>query len=172
MSIANQTFSGEANREGREKFSARLKALGAAYNLLTESSWRDTDIRLIVEGAIAPYQTGGERFAIDGPEFAVTPSRALTMALAINELATNATKYGALSVLDGRVDVRWNKVKHLGVQIFRFEWRESNGPEVIAPTRTGFGSRLIRTMLAKEFCGEVDLRYELSGLVCRLEAPF
>ena len=91
---------------------------------------------------------------------------ALTLALALNELGTNATKYGALSVPEGRLSLRWSIDPALTL-----EWRESGGPPVTPPSRTGFGSRMITTMLAKDFGGTVDLRYEPSGVVCRLDAP-
>lgn len=172
MALASQTFRGEVYREAREIFDARLQTLGAAYNLLAESSWTETDIRRVVEGAIAPYRTGGERFIVNGPTFGMPPGRALMMALALNELATNSMKYGALSVHNGRVEMRWSKESLQGAQTFQFEWRETNGPVVVAPTRTGFGSRLIKTVLAKEFRGAVDLRYESCGLVFSLQAPF
>lgn len=172
MALASQTFRDDVHRDARETFNARLQTLGAAYNLLAESSWTESGIRRIVDGAIAPYRTGNGRFTVDGPEFGIPSSRALMMALAINELATNAVKYGALSVPDGRVEVRWSKEEIHGRQAFQFEWRESNGPLVVAPARTGFGSRLIKTVLAKEFGGAVDLRYEPSGLFFGLKAPF
>jgi two-component sensor histidine kinase len=172
ISMANQTFKGEDLHQARETFNARLQTLSDAYNVLTESSWTDTSIRRIVEGATAPYQTDASKIIIRGPEFNISPSNALIMALAVNELATNAMKYGALSVNDGRIEVSWNTAATAGGKTFQLEWREVGGPPVVAPTRTGFGSRLIKTMLAREFNGAVDVKYEVSGLVCRLDASY
>jgi len=90
----------------------------------------------------------------------------LILALAVNELATNAMKYGALSVQGGGVDVSWTVTDSL-----QFIWRETGGPEVIAPTRKGFGSILIKTLLAGDFRGSVDLNYDPSGVICTLTAP-
>jgi two-component sensor histidine kinase len=169
IGIAHQTFRGDIYREAREVFDTRLHTLASAYNILTESSWAESDIRLVIEGTIAPYRIGPNQFLVDGPAFSLTPSRAFILALAINELATNAMKYGALSQDGGHVQMRWSKEPIEGVQAFQFEWREHGGPAVVAPTRTGFGSRLIKR-LAKEFNGTIDLRYEPKGLTCRLDS--
>jgi two-component sensor histidine kinase len=171
MAIASQTFKGDQYKEGREKFQARMMALSETYNVLTEASWAHGNIKSIVESTLAPYRSSNGKFDINGPDFNIAPGRALTLALALNELATNAMKYGALSVPEGRVHLFWNKESDGAVQKITFEWREANGPLVAPPTRSGFGSRLIRSMLANDFCGKVDLRYDPTGVVCRLEAP-
>jgi len=168
LALANQTFRGDAHKEPRDAFIGRIKTMGEAYNVLTEASWASTDVRLVVEGALAPYRTGTGRFTISGPALEIKPAQALTLALAVNELATNAMKYGALSAASGRVEVVWIITPE---QTLRFEWRESGGPAITPPTRTGFGSRLIRTMLAGDFGGTVDLRYNPDGVTCVLEAP-
>jgi two-component sensor histidine kinase len=165
LALANQTFKGEQFRESRAVFQGRIQTLSDAYNLLTEHSWTATSMRAVVEGALAPFRTGTGRLAIRGPDHDIKPAQALTLALAINELATNATKYGALSVPDGRVAITW------ATQPMQLEWRESDGPIVAPPTRTGFGSRMITTLLAKDFGGSVALTYDPSGVVCRLDAP-
>jgi two-component sensor histidine kinase len=170
MAIANQTFREQAFKDAREIFNYRLQSLGAAYNVLTQSSWDKGDIRSIIEGALVPYKTGPGTFKIEGPPLAVSPNQSLTLALAINELATNAMKYGALSTQDGRIDIFWRADPSLDGNAFRLEWRESNGPVVNAPTRTGFGSRLIKSMLAKDFGGTVELHFEPAGLNCILSS--
>ena len=169
--IAHQTFRGEMHRDVAAAFQARLQSLGAAYNVLAESNWEDGNVHNIVASAIAPYQTDSDKIRIAGPELLIAPNNALTLALAINELATNAMKYGALSVHEGRVDLRWRKAGPPAAQTFSLEWRETNGPPVVPPTRTGFGSRLVKSVLAQDFKGTVDLRYDPSGLTCRLDAP-
>jgi two-component sensor histidine kinase len=92
------------------------------------------------------------------------------MALAVNELATNAVKYGALSTIDGTVNISWTCEPQDGKRKFRFVWVEANGPRVTAPTRSGFGSRLISCILAEDFGGTVALSHDPSGVVCTLEA--
>jgi two-component sensor histidine kinase len=166
LALANQSFKGEQFKEQRAVFNGRIQTLSDAYNLLTEHSWTATSMRAVVEGAMAPYRTGAGRITITGPDHEIAPAQALTLALALNELGTNATKYGALSVPEGKLSLSWTIDPALTL-----EWRESGGPQVTPPARTGFGSRMIKTMLAKDFGGTVELDYEPSGVVCRLDAP-
>jgi two-component sensor histidine kinase len=166
LAMAEQTFRGDQYREPREAFGRRVRTLSEAYNILTEASWSSTSITGVVASALSPYRTGTGRFTISGPEYALKPNQALTLALALNELATNAMKYGALKEPSGKIKIEWSVVDE-----FVFEWRESGGPQVVAPTRSGFGSRLIKNMLAGDFKGSVQLQYDPSGLVCKLNAP-
>ena len=87
--------------------------------------------------------------------------------MAVHELATNAIKYGALSVEAGRVEIAWSAVDDR----FRWQWREHGGPPVAAPARTGFGSRMIERALALQLSGKVTIDYPRSGLICTIEAP-
>jgi PAS domain S-box-containing protein len=171
MSIASLTFKGDAHKVPREIFNARIKTLSDAYNILSEASWNATAIGRVVESALAPYRSEEDRFTVGGPEHGLLPRQALTLALALNELATNAMKYGALSVPDGKVGVTWTIEPTDGVSLLQFEWRESGGPPVTAPTHSSFGTRLIKTVLPSDFGGVVDVRYEPGGLVCALRAP-
>jgi two-component sensor histidine kinase len=166
LAVANQTFKDGIHKEARERFAGRIMTLSDAYKILSEASWSSTSISRVVESALFPYRSGTGRFAISGPEFELKPQQALTLALAVNELATNAIKYGALSQPSGRVEIAWTVTDAL-----RFAWREAGGPAVAAPTRSGFGSRLIKNLLAKDFEGVVELRYDPEGLSCKLEAP-
>jgi PAS domain S-box-containing protein len=166
LALANQTFKGEQFKEQRNIFNGRIQTLSDAYNLLTEHSWTATSMRAVVEGALAPFHNGAGRVAISGPDLEIKPAQALTLALAINELSTNATKYGALSVPHGSVSLAWTIDPAL-----RLEWIERGGPAVIPPARIGFGSKLIKTLLAKDFGGTVDLAYDPAGVTCRLDAP-
>jgi two-component sensor histidine kinase len=170
LAIANQTFRDPAHRQARDAFFGRIKTLDDAYKILTEASWESSAVGRVVESALAPYRTDAGRITISGPDHDVRPNQALTLALAVNELATNAVKYGALSVPDGHVNIAWTTSSGTTAQ-FHFEWRESGGPPVVPPTRAGFGSRLIKTMLPGDFGGSVDMLYEPDGLVCVLTAP-
>jgi len=100
----------------------------------------------------------------------LNPRQALSLTLAINELATNATKYGALSAPSGKVDVEWSKTDADAPQ-FLFTWREHGGLAISVPTRQGFGSRVIKDFIAADFDGDVRLTFEPTGVVCRLTAP-
>lgn len=166
LALANQTFKGEQYKEARTVFNGRIQTLSDAYNILTEHSWTATSIRRVVESALAPFRTGSGRIEISGEDYDVAPGKALTLALAINELATNATKYGALSAPAGKVTVTWTTAPAL-----RLDWTERGGPAVTAPTRSGFGSRMIQSLLAKDFGGTVELRYDPAGVTCTLQAP-
>lgn len=166
IAIAQQTFRGELFDERRDVFSARVRTLSEAYNILSDTHWAASSVRSVVESALRPYRHGADAFEITGGDHALRSVQALTLALAVNELATNASKYGALSTPAGRVTICWSSEPE-----FRFEWREQGGPPVAAPTRKGFGTLLIRKMLASDFNGTVELRHDVDGVVCVLTAP-
>jgi two-component sensor histidine kinase len=169
--IANQTMRGDDIDAAREAFAARLVTLSHAHDILTQTSWLSAPIREVVEGALAPHRTGDRRIQVSGPDLRLSPKQALALALAVNELATNAAKYGALSTDMGTVGVLWSTSIAAKIPTFVFGWNESSGPPVVTPTRTGFGSRLIERVLANDFGAEVSITYPASGLVCELRAP-
>jgi PAS domain S-box-containing protein len=172
QAIANQSFKGErSDPETRMTFEGRLFALAKAHDVLTRENWESADLHEIIAEVITPYtQQSGNRFTIDGPHLRLAPSMAVSLAMAIHELATNAAKYGALSVASGRVTIRW-MVEHADTERLVLRWEEKGGPPVSPPTRKGFGTRLIERSLAQELSGDVQLRYESSGLVCIVNAP-
>ena len=165
--LAQQSFKGEAaSQAARQAFEGRLSALAAAHDLLTLEAWQSASLRRIVEDVIAPYCGDRERFGVDGPDLALPPKVAVSLALGLHELCTNAAKYGALSRADGRVRVGWS-AKGGRLQL---EWRETGGPPVEAPTRRGFGTRMIERGLASELGGKVEIAFEPAGVVCRIDA--
>jgi two-component sensor histidine kinase len=166
QAVARQTFA-NADALSLEDFSARLLALGAAQKLLIESETRAATIADVVATALAPHCIDGERATFSGPALALDGRRAHGLTLALHELATNAAKYGALSVESGWIEVVWTA--HDGN--LDFLWSEHNGPPTSPPTRRGFGSRLITRNLGIAFGGSVDLSFKLSGVECRLIAP-
>lgn len=174
QAIASQTLRGATDLdEAREAFAARLISLGRAHDILTQASWTAAPIADVVEGALSVHrQTDPSRIRVTGPNVLLGAKPALSLALALHELATNAAKYGALSSEGGAVDLRWHVV-HEGEQPrFCLTWSEQGGPPILSqPTRRGFGSRLIERSFASEVGGEVKLNYAPTGLVCRLEAP-
>jgi PAS domain S-box-containing protein len=171
QAIANQTFA-EGSEPAKKAFSSRLSALGRAHDLLTRERWQYASCREVVEFALAPYRTTDDRFAIDGPEVRLDSRQAVTLALCINELATNAAKYGALSDPNGRVAIRWTLEPGGDGETFIFRWSETDGPPVAPPLQSGFGTRLIQHSLAADFSGEISLAYPRSGLICTLSAPW
>lgn len=168
--IANQTMRGDSVTNARDAFLGRLMTLSRAHDLLTQASWASAPIRDVVEGALAVHRTGQSQISIDGPDLHLTAKQALALAVAIHELATNATKYGALSGR-GKVAVAWSVQPEGGAETFRFTWTESGGPDVTEPAQKGFGSRLIERMLPNDFGGEVRTSYLPGGVVCELRSP-
>ncbi|MBN9025491.1 MAG: PAS domain S-box protein [Rhizobiales bacterium] len=167
QAIARQTF-GRAEGGATDTFFARLTSLAHAHDLLTRENWNGAELSAVVADIIAPYRP--EQFEAAGPSLRLPPRSVLTVSLAMHELATNAAKYGALSVPQGRVEVRW-ALRPDDPSHFELHWRESGGPAVTPPLHKGFGTRLIQQALAAELRGEVQVIYEADGVVCRVHAP-
>ncbi|KAA2234897.1 PAS domain-containing sensor histidine kinase [Salinarimonas soli] len=169
QAIAAQTFKGAPGADDtRRTFEGRLMALAQAHDVLTRENWEGAELREIIGEAVAAYR-GDDRFALQGPEVRLDPRAALAIAMALYELTTNAAKYGALSVPTGRVAIRWEVGTESGRRL-HLRWEERHGPPVAPPTRSGFGTRLVRS-LGAELGGTVDLAYAPEGVVCTVEAP-
>jgi PAS domain S-box-containing protein len=165
--LAQQTFKGDsASQAARQAFEGRLLALAAAHDLLTREAWQSASLRRMVDDVIAPYCSDRPRFTVRGDDLALPPKVAVSLALGLHELCTNAAKYGALSVADGTVAVAW-QVRDGRLAL---EWRESGGPAVTAPARRGFGTRMIERGLATELMGKAAIAFEPDGVVCTIEA--
>lgn len=162
QAIASQTFrTAKTLEEGREAISARLAALARAQDILTSTHWNAAEISLIVDEALRPHRSGEGRITASGPALQLSSDQGLGLSLVIHELATNAVKYGSLSVEEGSVAIDWD----LSAEgVFSFHWQESGGPIVEIPTRTGFGSRLIERIVAPYFDGTGKLHFEPAGV--------
>ena len=163
QSLAHQTF--KANKPPLEAFKAfegRLGTLAAAHNLLTRENWDNASLHDVVQHALAAFCANG-RCNIEGPAIRIIPAVAVSLSLALHELATNAIKYGAFSNEDGRVDIAWTVGDDLVI-----EWRERDGPPVEGPRDAGFGTRMLQRALAADIRGNVDLDFAASGLRCRI----
>ena len=167
--IASKTFRSVAPEEVAT-FTARISALGRGYEALAARNWSSAELSSVVEKAIAPHRLDAEQFHISGPSVQVTDRRALALSLALNELATNAPKYGALSVQGGQIAVRWRVVRQGSEQRLDFRWSEHAGPLVHPPSRARFGRKLIEQYLADAFGGRVRLKFPPDGVVCILSA--
>ena len=122
--------------------------------------------------AIAPCLQGDEqRFDIHGPPMELEPQRALALSMALHELCTNAMKYGALSVAQGRVRIHWTSEPQQGRRSLVLHWQEMDGPPVVAPAHRGYGSRLIERGLRHDLGGDVALDFQPAGVHCRITAP-
>jgi PAS domain S-box-containing protein len=173
QSLATQTARGTDSPDAfRKAFEGRLIALSLAHDQLTRSHWRSAGLRDIVSGATAAYLShANEQIVIAGEAVTVTPRAALTLALALHELTTNASKYGALSVPEGRIEVRWQVDREARPETLRIEWREHDGPPVAKPKRQGFGSRFIEGSIAAELEGKAQLDYDPAGFICKMDIP-
>ncbi|MCJ2046389.1 GAF domain-containing protein [Methylobacterium sp. J-078] len=173
QAIATQTLRGATDMEGaKEVLVARLLALGKAHDILmnNEGESQVTDIQTVVENALSLHDDPERRrFDLQGPLVACGSRAALSLALMVHELATNAAKYGALSVPEGRIDLTWSI--DADADTVHLAWLEDGGPTVIPPTRIGFGSRLIERGLAGAVGGQVELSYPPEGVRCILIAP-
>jgi two-component sensor histidine kinase len=166
--VAQTSRSGRTAEEVREATEGRLLALSAAHDLLTRHYWEGADVCVVVERALAPFRgDGAGRIRLGGPRAALAPQQALAIAMALHELATNAVKYGALSVASGRVLVDWT----VDDGRLRLNWAEQGGPPVSAPSGRGFGSRLLERGLARDLGGEVRIAFEPAGVRCEIRAP-
>jgi two-component sensor histidine kinase len=166
QAIARQT----ASREPEHfigLFNERIRALAANQDLLVQNGWQGVDVEKLVRAQLAHFADVGSRIAADGPRLHLNAAAAQAIGLALHELATNAAKYGALSVDVGRVDVRWR----LEGDTFMMSWTERNGPPVSPPERRGFGSTVVDSMAKLSVGGEVKLDYAPSGLMWRLTCP-
>lgn len=169
--IAYQTFRHEGIAiEARRAFDDRLAALGKAHGLLTRESWESADLVDIAAEACAPHIDMGDRITLIGPTLRLAPKTAVTIAMALHELCTNAAKYGALSVDDGKVALSWS-IDRSEQRRLHLRWVESGGPPVVAPLKRGFGSLMIERALSAELQGDVRLQFPSEGLICTIDAP-
>lgn len=146
----------------------RIRSMSRAHSLLTQSRWEGVLLHALVREELDAYRADQPNITLDGPDVMLAPKAALALSLAIHELATNAAKYGALSVASGRVDVRWQFDPREGLDL---RWQESGGPTVGKPSRRGFGSSLIERALALETGGRSYLTFEQSGVACAITMP-
>lgn len=152
-----------------EGLTGRIRALSATHDLLTESNWGTTPISAVIGAELAPFvQEHSHLIDVSGPTVELAPNDALSLGLAIHELATNAAKYGALSAADGKVSVDWQLLDDGRVQV---NWRESDGPPIIGEPGRGFGTDLIEKVVAHELGNPVDLRFEPDGVRCSIVIP-
>ena len=155
-----------------DQFSARLQAVATSHDLLIQESWYGVSLAELVRSQLGHYlNRSGSQVSIDGQAVILKPEVAQNLGLALHELATNAAKYGALSVPTGKVSINWQRLaqpKGEGVQIV---WAESGGPSVSPPERRGFGSLVIERNLARSLEAQVDLAFAPDGVTCRIVIP-
>ncbi len=153
--------------EGRVAVESRLVALGRAHDVLLQAQWARAKLTDVIHSAIEPFEgRGGRRFIVQDMSVDVGSGAVLPLTMSLNELCTNASKYGALSNDTGHVEI----ASRVDDTMLRLTWTEKGGPSIQAPERLGFGSRLI-SQLAAQLHGEARLQYDPAGLVYELEVP-
>jgi PAS domain S-box-containing protein len=173
QSIATQTLRTSDPAQFRDNFESRLLALSKTHDLLTRNAWREADLRTLIEQELAPYGREREdRIALAGSDVSLPARAVINLGLVVHELVTNAAKYGALSVPQGKLEVTWSLAQSSepGIDL-TIHWRESGGPPVRPPGRHGFGSRLIHRSVEGELSGRVLMEFRPSGLVGQLTIP-
>jgi two-component sensor histidine kinase len=169
MAIASQSLRNvDSVEKGREAIEHRLLALGRVHDLLLKTNWTSASLESIVRTAIDPFNKGA-RFSVQIPDIDVSPSAVLPLAMILNELCTNAVKYGALS--NGHGCVAISAAINASNERFGFTWVETGGPSVEIPTHQSFGTRLIEQGFVGELSGKAHLAFEPSGVVCNLDIP-
>ncbi|MDB5474087.1 MAG: domain S-box protein [Devosia sp.] len=163
--LSSQTFRRDRPlAEATAAFHGRLQALAAASDAITPQNVSVADVQDIVRNIVAPYRdTDADPFDIDGGSHEVTTTVATSLAMALHELCTNALKYGALSVPQGRVSIKWG----IKEQQFVLEWLETGGPAVQQAEKAGFGSTLLRSAVSSLPGSSTDLRFDPGGVQCR-----
>jgi PAS domain S-box-containing protein len=162
-------------REFARAVEGRVMALARAHTLLAAANWSGAPLRAVAEAELAAFLPGrpgarGPLVSIEGPELMLSPAAAQACSMALHELATNATKYGAFSVPGGRAAISWEL--DLAAGLCRLRWAESGGPPILAPpTRRGFGSRLLAATLHDQLGGQLEQKWERPGLICEIALP-
>jgi two-component sensor histidine kinase len=173
-----QSLAGQSARHAEslddfsQRFETRLLALSSAHDLLTQRHWEHAPLDTLArEVLMALAGEAAERIVIDGPAVDLDPRVALSLTMALNELVTNAVKYGALSSEAGSLSLVWRLDRESHPTMLNFEWREQGGPPVSPPARRGFGSRLMERCIERDLGGDFDLAFEPTGVSCRMTIP-
>jgi len=164
QAIAKRSFSGgHSLADAREAFEARLQALARANRQLIKTDWGGAKLSEIIGLELAPF---ADRTRMRGNDLTLAAQQAQNFCLALHELATNAAKYGALSNASGKLDLSWSVANNGRGKLLQFTWRETGGPGVVAPTRRGFGTALIKATFP-----DVRLDFAADGLSCEIDVP-
>lgn len=157
-----------------DSLEGRIRALSATHDLLTVTDWGTTPIRAVIEAELQHFRIAlGDAIVLEGPDLELAPNDALSFGLAVHELATNAAKYGALSVPGGKVTIRWQRGEDPAAETewAEVEWQETGGPRVPGERRRGFGTELIEKVVAHELRQPVTLDFAPTGVRCVLRVP-
>lgn len=150
----------------------RIAAIARAHSMLTQEGGRgEVSLQALIETELAPFDNREKRIKVEGPEVMLTPRAGLTLAMAIHELTSNASKYGALSTGKGRLSVTWSVNRGPADIRMIVTWAESDGPPVLPPKREGFGTTLIDRTLGHDLDANVNREFASSGMRCAIDLP-
>jgi two-component system CheB/CheR fusion protein len=159
---------------GKEEFVAALKqrieSMARTHSLLSRTNWSGAPLDALILDQLEAYATA-KNLDISGEPVVVTPDAAQSLSMVFNELATNAAKYGALSVPSGQVRVRWHRERRADGEALVIAWQEQEGPTVAPPATEGYGTSVIRGLLAHEFAAAVNLAMLAAGVHCVITLP-
>ena len=171
ISIANQTAASATSvKDFIASFRPRVQAFSGAHDLMLQNAWTSAPLEEVIERTLAPYRQTGPRVHIEGPTILLPHGPSVALNMALHELATNAAKYGALSLAGGTLSVTWSLDVGDAASILNLRWEESGGPRVREPSRKGFGSRLLKQTLAT-LGGEAMTHFAPSGFDCWISLP-
>jgi two-component sensor histidine kinase len=148
----------------------RIQSVADAHTLLSQSHWHGARLDDLVRGQLAPYTTRTNT-VISGPDIMLSAAATQALAMVLQELVTNAVKYGSLSTPHGRVSVNWERVDEVWAARVVIAWREIGGPTVTTPSDFSYGTNLIRNLIPHELGGIVNLVFAPDGLHCDIEVP-
>jgi two-component system, chemotaxis family, CheB/CheR fusion protein len=172
IGLANQTLHRcESLKQFEAAFIGRMQALARAYDLVSREGWHKVQIAQLLRVQLGAFASEGGRYTAQGESILLTANAALALGLVLYELATNATKYGALSVATGHIDVSWQLRDREDKQVLHFRWRERGGPKVTPPAHHGFGSELVQRQLRYELNGRAAMEFTEEGLEVTVEIP-
>jgi two-component sensor histidine kinase len=153
----------------KQLIEGRINALAKVHGLFVQSRWTGAELHTLVTQELLPYLGEKEaRVRTNGPTITLEPCTAQTVAISLHELATNAAKYGSLSAADGHVEIAWSRTADGRL---RLRWIESGGPPVTPPTHRGFGTSIIKNIIAGQLGGEVHFDWCDQGLTCEIALP-
>jgi two-component sensor histidine kinase len=172
QSVAIQTGRLYGNPDFVTVFNQRIRSLAASHDLLVNSQWQGVELTALVNAQLELFaDLVGIRILVNGPPLLLKAEAAQAIGLALHELVTNASKYGALSTSEGKIDVGWSIVEKPDGKRFLMHWQESNGPPICVPQRVGFGHSVLVGMAEYALAGRVTLAYPANGLKWELDAP-
>lgn len=171
MAVAQRT-GGTDHVQFMENFTGRIQSLAAGQDLLVKNHWRGVQLDTLARAQLDHFKgLIGDRITLDGGAVPLSPSAMQAIGMALHELATNASKYGALSNDTGRVAIKWQRILEFDAERFVMTWTESDGPAVTPPTRRGFGSTVTGAMVRMSLDGLVTTSFDSAGFAWRLECP-